>query len=291
MSDQIQRFLFDQTNVRGEIVTLEQAYREVLDRHAYPDAVNALLGELLAAVALLTDTVKLDGTLSIEVRGQGVLSLLMAESNPGGELRAIARVAEDAALPDGETPFRELVGDGQIVITLDPKDGNRYQGIVALDHESLAGCLEAYFSQSEQLPTRLWLAADGQRAGGLLLQRLPSEAQNQDVDAWERSVQLAATVKREEMLGLEQREVLYRLYHEETVRVFEPKALRFGCTCSRERMANALLTLGAKELRDILAEQGAIDTQCHFCHTEYHYTAAEVETLLEDPAAPAPTIH
>lgn len=291
MSDQIQRFLFDQTNVRGEIVTLEQAYREVLDRHAYPDAVNALLGELLAAVALLTDTVKLDGTLSIEVRGQGALSLLMAESNPGGELRAIARVAEDAALPDGETPFRELVGDGQIVITLDPKDGNRYQGIVALDHESLAGCLEAYFSQSEQLPTRLWLAADGQRAGGLLLQRLPSEAQNQDVDAWERSVQLAATVKREEMLGLEQREVLYRLYHEETVRVFEPKALRFGCTCSRERMANALLTLGAKELRDILAEQGAIDTQCHFCHTEYHYTAAEVETLLEDPAAPAPTIH
>ncbi|MGM0614869.1 MAG: Hsp33 family molecular chaperone HslO [Pseudomonadota bacterium] len=291
MSDQIQRFLFDQTNVRGEIVTLEQAYREVLDRHAYPDAVNALLGELLAAVALLTDTVKLEGTLSIEVRGQGVLSLLMAESNPGGELRAIARVAEDAALPDGDATFRELVGDGQIVITLDPKDGNRYQGIVALDHEDLAGCLEAYFSQSEQLPTRLWLAADGQRAGGLLLQRLPSEAQNQDVDAWERSVHLAATIKREEMLGLEQREVLYRLYHEETVRVFEPKALRFGCTCSRERMANALLTLGAKELRDILAEQGAIDTQCHFCHTEYHYTAAEVETLLEDPTAPAPTIH
>lgn len=291
MPDQIQRFLFDQTNVRGEIVTIEQAYRDVLDRHAYPDAVNALLGELLAAVALLTDTVKLDGTLSIEVRGQGVLSLLMAESNPGGELRAIARVAENADLPDGETPFRELVGNGQIVITLDPSDGHRYQGIVALDHADLAGCLEDYFSQSEQLPTRLWLAADTQRAGGLLLQRLPSEAQNQDVDAWERSVHLASTIKREEILGLEQGDVLYRLYHEETVRVFEPKALRFGCTCSRERMAHALLTLGASELRDILAEQGAIDTQCHFCHTEYHYTAAEVVMLLEDPTAPAPTIH
>jgi len=291
MSDQIQRFLFDQTNVRGEIVTLEQAYQEVLDRHAYPDAVNALLGELLAAVALLTDTVKLDGTLSIEVRGQGVLSLLMAESNPGGELRAIARVAEEAALPEESASFRELVGDGQIVITLDPKDGNRYQGIVALDHDELAGCLEAYFSQSEQLPTRLWLAADGKRAGGLLLQRLPNESQNQDVDAWERSAHLAATIKREELLGLEQREVLYRLYHEETVRVFDPKALRFGCTCSRERMAGSLMTLGAAELRHILAEQGAIDTQCHFCHSEYHYTAAEVETLLEDPDAPAPTIH
>ncbi|MGQ7260401.1 Hsp33 family molecular chaperone HslO [Vreelandella sp. V005] len=291
MSDQIQRFMFDHTNVRGEIVTLAAAYHEVLDRHAYPPAVNELLGELLAAVALLTDTVKLDGTLSIEVRGRGVLSLLMAESNPGGELRAIARIAEDAALPSEHASFRELVGEGQIVITLDPREGHRYQGIVALDQETLGGCLEAYFSQSEQLPTRLWLAADEKRAGGLLLQRLPEESQNQDVDAWDRSVQLADTIKTEELLGLEQREVLYRLYHEETVRVFDPKALRFGCTCSRERMSHALHSLGKDELRDILHEQGAIDTQCHFCHTKYHYTAADIETLLDDPEAPSPTIH
>lgn len=291
MSDQIQRFLFDQTNVRGEIVTLSTAYQEVLDRHAYPSAVNELLGELLAAVALLTDTVKLDGTLSIEVRGQGALALLMAESNPGGELRAIARIAEDAVLPSESASFRELVGEGQIVITLDPREGHRYQGIVALDHATLGSCLEAYFGQSEQLPTRLWLAADSKRAGGLLLQRLPDASQNQDVDAWERSVHLADTIKTEELLGLEQREVLYRLYHEETVRVFDPKALRFGCTCSRERMSHALYTLGQEELRDILREQGAIDTQCHFCHTKYHYTAADIETLLEDPGAPPPVIH
>lgn len=291
MSDQIQRFMFDQTNVRGEIVTLATAYHEVLTRHAYPPAVNELLGELLAAVALLTDTIKLDGTLSIEVRGQGVLSLLMAESNPGGELRAIARVAQDSHLPSERADFRELVGEGQIVITLDPREGNRYQGIVALDHETLSGCLEAYFGKSEQLPTRLWLAADGERAGGLLLQRLPDASQNQDVDAWERSVALADTIKPEELLGLEQREVLYRLYHEETVRVFDPKALRFGCTCSRERMAGGLITLGAAELRDIVREKGAIDTQCHFCHTKYHYTAADVETLLENPDAPSPVIH
>ncbi|RUR27794.1 Hsp33 family molecular chaperone HslO [Vreelandella andesensis] len=291
MSDQIQRFMFDQTNVRGEIVTLSTAYHEVLDRHAYPPAVNELLGELLAAVALLTDTVKLDGTLSIEVRGQGMLSLLMAESNPGGELRAIARIAEDAVLPSEHASFRELVGEGQIVITLDPREGHRYQGIVALDHDTLSGCLEAYFGQSEQLPTRLWLAANGERAGGLLLQRLPDASQNQDVDAWERSVHLADTIKTEELLGLEQREVLYRLYHEETVRVFEPKALRFGCTCSRERMSHALYTLGEAELRDILREEGAIDTQCHFCHTKYHYTAADIEILLENPDAPPPVIH
>ncbi|MFB9867382.1 Hsp33 family molecular chaperone HslO [Vreelandella sulfidaeris] len=291
MSDQIQRFMFDHTNVRGEIVTLSTAYHEVLDRHAYPPAVNELLGELLAAVALLTDTVKLDGTLSIEVRGAGVLSLLMAESNPGGELRAIARIAEDADLPSEHASFRELVGEGQIVITLDPREGHRYQGIVALDQETLGGCLEAYFSQSEQLPTRLWLAANTERAGGLLLQRLPEESQNQDVDAWDRSVQLADTIKADELLGLEQREVLHRLYHEETIRVFEPKALRFGCTCSRERMTFALYSLGKEELSDILHEQGAIDTQCHFCHTKYHYTAADIETLLDDPEAPSPTIH
>ena len=145
MTDQIQRFLFERTNVRGEIVHLQQAYTEVLDRHRYPPAVNRLLGELLAAVALLTDTVKLDGILSIEVRGEGALSLLMAESNPGGELRAIARLAEGVTLPGEEASFRELVGDGHIVITLDPREGNRYQGIVALEQDSLGGCLEAYF--------------------------------------------------------------------------------------------------------------------------------------------------
>lgn len=291
MTDQIQRFLFDNTNVRGELVTLEQAYAEVLDRHDYPAAVNRLLGELLAAVALLTDTVKLDGTLSIEVRGNGALALLMAESNPGGELRAIARMAEGAAAVDEQAGFRELVGEGQIMITLDPREGHRYQGIVALDRDSLADCLADYFAQSEQLPTRLWLAADGRCAGGLLLQRMPDESQNQDVDAWERTVHLAATVKDAELLHLDPHELLQRLYHEETVRVFDPKALRFGCTCSRERIADALVGLGAQELRDVLAEQGGIETQCHFCHTRYAFSIAEVEALLTEGDEPPPVVH
>ncbi|QFT84117.1 33 kDa chaperonin [Halomonas sp. THAF12] len=291
MSDQIQRFLFEETNVRGEIVTLQEAHAEVMERHEYPPAVTRQLGELLAAVALLTETVKLDGTMSIEVRGDGPLSLLMAESNPGGELRAIARLDEDAAIPAEDASFTELVGQGKVTITLDPREGHRYQGIVALTRDSLAGCLEDYFAQSEQLPTRLWLADDGQRAAGLLLQRLPDEAQNQDDDAWERTVHLASTLSDAELLGVEQRELLHRLYHEETVRVFEPKALRFACTCSRERIAGALLSLGSAELRDILAEQGGIATQCHFCHTRYEFTLAEVEAMLEDPEGPPPTVH
>lgn len=291
MTDQIQRFLFERTNVRGEIVTLERAYAEVLERHDYPPVVNRLLGELLAAVALLTDMVKLDGTLSIEVRGQGALALLMAESNPGGELRAIARLAEEQPIPADDTGFRELLGQGQIMITIDPAEGHRYQGVVALDRDNLAGCLEDYFTQSEQLPTRLWLTADGVRAGGLLLQRLPDESMNQDADAWERTQQLAATLKSDELLGLEPLEVLRRLYHEETVRVFDPKALHFGCTCSRERIGAALLTLGEQELREVLAEHGSIDTQCHFCHTRYHFPAAEIEALLASPDASPPTLH
>jgi len=291
MSDQIQRFLFDDTNVRGEIVSLESAYAEVLDRHAYPPVVARQLGEMLAAVALLTETVKLDGTLSLEVRGQGALRLLMAESNPGGELRAIARLDDEAALPADSATFAELVGDGQIVITLDPREGNRYQGIVAIEADTLAGCLEDYFARSEQLATRLWLAADGQRAAGLLLQQLPDDSRNLDPDAWDRLVHLASTVRGDELLGLAQRDLLYRLYHEETTRVFDPKPLHFGCTCSRERIARALLGLGAEELRDILAEQKAVDTQCHFCHTRYHFSAAEIEALIDSPDAGSPTMH
>ena len=291
MTDQIQRFLFDGTNVRGEIVQLERVYQEVLDRHVYPQAVSRQLGELLAAVALLTETVKLDGTLSIEVRGDGPLELLMAESNPGGDMRAIARVAEGQPLPGDDTSFSELLGAGRIVITLDPREGKRYQGIVELSSDSLGGCLEAYFSQSEQLPTRLWLAADGARAAGLLLQQLPDDAHSQDPDAWERSVHLAATLQASEQLGLDAETLLFRLYHEEQARVFPPKPLQFGCNCSRERIAQALYSLGAEELRQILEEQQAIDTQCHFCHTCYHFGAAEIEALIEAPDAPPPTLH
>lgn len=291
MTDQIQRFLFDGTTVRGEIVQLQQAYQEVLDRHAYPFAVRQQLGELLAAVALLTETVKLDGTLSIEVRGDGPLELLMAESNPGGELRGIARLAEGQALPADDTSFAELVGRGRVVITLDPREGRRYQGIVELSADTLGGCLEDYFSQSEQLPTRLWLAAGNERASGLLLQKLPKDERHHDPDAWERTVHLAATLKRDELLDLPTEQLLFRLFHEEQTRVFTPKALRFGCTCSRERIAQALYSLGAEELREVLKEQQSIDTHCHFCHTRYQFGAAEIEALIESPDAPPPTVH
>ncbi|MCT8468644.1 Hsp33 family molecular chaperone HslO [Chromohalobacter canadensis] len=291
MTDQIQRFLFDDTNVRGEIVNLQQAYAEVLDKHAYPQAVSRQLGELLSAVALLTETVKLDGTVSLEVRGQGPVRLLMAESNPGGDLRAIARLDDEAALPEENVSLTSLVGEAQIVITLDPREGQRYQGIVAVEADSLGACLEDYFARSEQLATRLWLAADGRRAAGMLLQQLPDDEANRDPDAWERTVYLATTLSDTELLDLEQHELLHRLFHDEQTRAFDPKALRFGCTCTRERIANALNGLGAEELRNIVHEQGEVETQCHFCHSHYHFSAADIEALIESPGAGASTLH
>lgn len=294
--DRLQRFMFDDTRVRGELAQLHDSYQEVLKRHAYPAPVARLLGEVIAASALLTATIKLDGIMSLELRGEGPISLLMAESNPGAEgvaqqLRAIARYDQDQIDGLQESDFRTLMGDGQLVITLDPEQGQRYQGVVALDKVNLAACLEDYFARSEQLPTRLWLASDGERAAGLLVQQLPEDERQHDQDAWDRIVALSETISADEMLSLAPTEVLHRLFHEEHTRVFEPSAVAFGCTCSRERFAMALHRLGADELRSIVAEQGKVDAQCHFCNTHYEFSAADAENLIDHPDEPSPTLH
>ena len=295
-TDQLQRFLFDGTAVRGEIAQLNTTYQEVLANNTYPEPIQRLLGELLAACALLTATVKLDGTLSMEVRGSGALSLLMAESNPGNheraqQLRAIARFDETAWAELAGYSLEELFGNGRVVITLDPREGKRYQGIVPLEGDSLAACVETYFNQSEQLPTRLWLAADDDNAAGLLLQKLPREVEAEDTDAWDRINHLADTLTDHELTVLGADDVLFRLFHEENTRLFDPAPLVFSCTCSRERFGAALHQLGADELRSVLEEQGQVETQCHFCNTEYVFTPADVEALIDNPDAEPPTVH
>jgi len=297
-SDQLQRFLFDHTQVRGEIAQLEQTYKDVLDNHGYPPVIERLLGELLAACALLTATIKLDGTLSVEIRGQGAVTLLMAESNPGmgdkaQRLRGIARY-DDSALDElDDTALASLIGDGRLIITLDPREGQRYQGIVAMDRPDIAGCLEGYFAQSEQLPTRLWLAADSQYAAGLLIQKLPQDSHSGDIDddAWDRINHLADTITADELTGLDAEAVLFRLFNEEDARLFDPSPVVFECTCSRARFGSALHQLGADELRSVIEEQGQIETQCHFCNTYYVFTAADTEALIADPDAASPTVH
>ncbi|WP_417551893.1 Hsp33 family molecular chaperone HslO [Marinomonas fungiae] len=282
--NEIQRFSFDNTNVRGERVLLTDAYQNIIARKHYPKSLEKLLGEFVAAIALLRDIVKIDGVLSLQCKGEGPLKTLMAECDEHQTLRAIAQWDEEQAFPE-VVSLKELLAGGYLVITISPRNGNRYQGIVEIAGETLAACLEQYFFQSEQLPSRVWLAADGTQAAGLFLQRLPAEQAKQgDEDAWDRFVHLASTVKDEELLGLATEELLHRLYHEEELRLYDAKAMQFGCSCSRQRTFDAIVSMGAEEIREIISEQGSIKAECQFCAEKYEFFKEDLDSELGDQA-------
>jgi molecular chaperone Hsp33 len=292
MSDFIQRFHFSDSPVRGELVQLGSSVEEVLDRHAYPERVAGLLAEAMAAAVLLTSTLKFKGSLILQARGNGPLQTLMVECNHQRELRGIAGLSDDWSEDMAGLTLAQLFGDdGQLAITIDPEEGQRYQGIVPLDGATLAQCLEHYFVQSEQLPTRLWLAAEDENAAGLLLQVLPGHDQGSDSDVWPRLCQLTDTVTAEELLDLPASQLLYRLYHEETVQLYESETVSFRCSCSRERTERVLLSLGEEELRGIIADQGAIEVACQFCNQEYRFDPVDVEQLLRGGAAGSEHLH
>ena len=251
--DVLHRFLLEHAGVRGVLVKLGPTWREVAARADYPPAVRALLGETLAASALLTGNIKLDGALSIELKSSGALRLLFAECTDQGRLRGLARWNEP--LPES-LALHELPDAGMAITIGNVERGQRYQGLVELQHAGVAEALENYFVQSEQLPARILLAADGEHAVGLMLQKLPDEGGHhaaQDEDAWNRIVHLTATLGVQELLTAAPEQLLYRLYHEESVRLFEPRALAFGCSCSRERVSGMLRSLGRDEVEAALA--------------------------------------
>lgn len=293
--DHTQRFLFDDTDVRGELVSLGESYQHVLAKHPYPEPVAQLLGELLAAAALLVGTMKFDGLLILQARSSGAVPLLMIECSSEREVRGIARYHAEQIKPgDG---LRELMPDGTLALTVDPRQGQRYQGIVDLEGDSLEESLSAYFATSEQLPTRFWLRADGQRARGLLLQQLPADRLREPEEreaSWQHVLTLANTLTAEELLGLDNDTLLHRLYHEETVRLFEPLPLQFRCSCSRERSARALISLGHEDARQLLGEQGgALVIDCQFCNERYAFDAADVDLLFAGGGTdnPSATVH
>ncbi|MEP0071438.1 MAG: Hsp33 family molecular chaperone HslO [Marinomonas sp.] len=282
--NEIQRFSFDGTNVRGERVFLNSAYQEIIKRKQYPFPLEKLLGEFVAAIALLRDIIKIDGVLSIQAKGHGFLSTLMTECDENQNLRGIAQWDDTQEIPE-VISLKEVLAGGYLAITIKPRNGQRYQGIVEIVGDTLSECLEEYFAQSEQLPSRVWLAANGAQCGGLFLQRLPSEqAKEGDEDAWERLTHLASTVKEEELLGLETEVLLHRLYHEEEVRLYDTKSMQFGCSCSRQRTLDAVMSLGQEEVREILIEQGSIKVDCQFCAEKYEFTTADLEDSLGDQA-------
>ncbi|TGD74275.1 Hsp33 family molecular chaperone HslO [Mangrovimicrobium sediminis] len=289
-ADQSQRFLFEGADIRGETVQLEGALREILGLHQYAPGVGRLLGEFLAAAVLLSTTLKFQGRLTLQARSEGQVPLIMAECDSELQIRGIARGAQEATAEQ----FDLLLGGGQLAITVDPLKGRRYQGVVPLGEDSLAHSLDAYFRQSEQLGTRLWLACDGQRAGGLLLQQLPAQlAQDPELRAqhWEHACTLAATLESTELLALESREVIHRLYHADPLTLFEPRPVAFQCSCSRERSLNALSALATGELEEILEERGMVEMDCEFCNAQYHFSREDLTLLLGPERGDGATVH
>lgn len=279
--DQLQRFIFDQADVRGVLVGLEQSYLDALERHDYPQPIRSLVGQMLAAVSLLSSTLKFDGRLSLQARGDGAVSMLMAECTQQHHLRGIARFDEALLLDDSTLP--QLLGHGQLVITIEPDQGQRYQGVVPLDQETLAGCLEQYFAHSEQLATRIMLCSGKSQAAGMLLQALPSSDADQQVqrysENWNRISHLGSTLSEQELLELDNETLLFRLFHEEQVRLYDANDLVFQCDCSKDRCLGALRTLSDLELQQMLDEQGVIEMDCQFCKSRYLIDQVEVEQL------------
>lgn len=279
--DSCQRFLFSDVDVRGEIVRLHRSYLDTVRNHDYPPAVNALLGEFLAAAALLGSSIKYDGRLVLQVRGSGELSLIMSECTSAGAVRGIARYQQ----PPTQSGFEALTGNGVLVITIDSANAEPYQGIVSLGGGSLGTALQTYFNRSEQLQSWFIFAVDEQQACGFMLQQLPSDRQpdrDERAATWEHLLTLAQTLSATELLELSNENLLYRLYHQEKIELFEPRSFHYQCSCSRERTARALISIGKEEVSKILAEQGAVSLQCEFCNTDYRFESADIEMLMQD---------
>lgn len=288
--DQLHRYLFTHHAVRGELVSLSETFKQIVAGHDYPAEVRNLLGEMLVATSLLTATLKFDGDITVQVQGDGPLKLAVINGNNLQEMRGVARLQGDIA-PD--STLKQMLGNGYMVITISPSEGERYQGVVGLEGETLAECLEDYFMRSEQLPTRIFIRtgeSEGQpAAGGMLLQVLP--AQDTDADEFSHLAQLTTTIKAEELFTLPANEVLYRLYHQEEVTLYEPQDVSFKCTCSRQRCADALLTLPDAEILEMLEEDKEIDMHCDYCGSHYIFDAMDMVSIRSGANSTNDSIH
>ncbi|HEA3279856.1 TPA: Hsp33 family molecular chaperone HslO [Pasteurella multocida] len=278
-NDKLYRYLFQDRAVRGEWVRLNQTFTDTLNTHQYPKVIQNLLGEMMVATSLLTATLKFEGDITVQVQGDGPLKLALVNGNHQQKIRALARLQADVS---DDMSLAQLVGKGVLVITIAPTEGERYQGVIALDKPTITACLEDYFVRSEQLQTQLIIRAgefEGQPvAAGMLLQIMPDGSGSPE--DFEHLATLAATVKEEELFGLTAEELLYRLYHEERVEIFPSQPISFFCGCSQERSGAALLLISDEELDEVLAEHnGTIDMQCECCGTHYFFNKAAIMQL------------
>ncbi|CZF81910.1 Hsp33 family molecular chaperone HslO [Grimontia marina] len=288
--DSLHRYLFDGVSVRGELVQLSDSFQQLTGSKSYPAPVKDLLGELMVATSLLTATLKFEGSITVQIQGDGPVSLIVINGNHNQVLRGTARwngeLPETATLPD-------LMGKGHIVITIEPEQGERYQGIVGLEGDTLQECLEDYFARSEQLKTRLWLRTgeiEGKsKAAGMLLQVLPDGIGNEG--DFDHLAKLTETVKDEELFNLEAEEVLYRLYHQENVKVYKPKIVTFKCSCSRERSASAIAAIERQEVEKMVAETGNIKLHCDYCGADYEFDSVDISAIFNQNGPSSETVH
>ena len=294
--DTLQKFIFENAAVRGEFVEISDTWREVQARHNYPAAVKTVLGDMLAAAALLSANLKFNGAIIMQIHGDGPVKLMVVECDSELRLRATAKLADGAQVADDAslTSLLNANGHGRFVITLDPLDkvpGQQpYQGIVPLDGDDMATVIENYMLRSEQLDTRLWLAADDKVSRGLLLQKLPRHSgkedqtvqasEAEDLETWNRAVMLASTLKQEELLSTDIQTLMNRLFWEETIRVFEPSHPTFHCSCTREKVGNMLKMLGNEEVDSALADLGELAINCDFCGKHYTFDKVDCAQLF-----------
>jgi molecular chaperone Hsp33 len=288
--DTLHRFLFERFPIRGHLVHLDAAWRALIEHRAYADAIRETLGEAVVASLLLAATIKFEGVLSLQLQGDGPMHLLLVQCTSGLGVRGLARY-RDLVAGDSHK-ISDLMGAGNLTVTLETDDGaQRYQGIVPIQGERLADSLQAYFQNSEQLPTRLWLHADAQGASGMLLQKLPGAGALPPADAaaledaWARVQIIGDTLTKEELRTLADAEILHRLFNEDDLRLFEPSPVYFRCRCSRERVAGMLQGLGEVETRAVVAERGKVEVHCDFCNRAYVFDAVDVEQLFKAPVA------
>lgn len=286
-SDRVRRFVLERHPIRGHAVRISRAWLDLREHQVYPPAVQRLLGEAVGAAILLASTLKFDGTLTLQLQGKGLVNLLVAQCTHDFRVRGMAR-HED--IGDG-AGFRALAGDGQIVVTVEDNErASSYQGVVPISGESLSECLEAYFIQSEQLPTRVMLACTPGVVGGMLVQRMPGEGGTQATDpaaleaAWMKADHALLALAPGSLLEDDIEQRLLRMFGDDEVRVFSGHDVRFECRCNRERVANVLRSLGIEEIRSVIAEQGAVTVTCEFCQRPYRFDPIDAEQLFNDAA-------
>jgi len=283
-NDDSYRFLFENADIRGETVILDNVLKDLLATHEYGPGVQKLLGEFAAATVVISNNLKFDGKVVLQGRGDGPISLIMVECSSDGHIRGIARGALDA--PEGS--LRTHLAEGVLTLTIEPEIGQRYQGIIAIQRDELADVLSDYFEQSEQLATKFWLSTRAGASAGLMLQQLPKQlvtSEEARLDQWQTLCALADTMTPDELIDTETDRLLFRLFNEWDVKRFEPKCIRFSCNCSRDRSLNAIRLLPDHEITELFEEQQTVTMNCEMCGESYHFSRNDVDQSEE------PTIH